>query len=98
MGKEYLPQVTSDRIKALASSNGILLSQLNEICGLSKNAIAQAGKGTEGMKAKNLYAIAEVLNCSVDYLLGRAIEENNNIPSIRINDDSIADNSTIKKC
>lgn len=52
MRKEYLPQVTSDRIKALASSNGISFSQLNEICGLSKNAIAQSGKGTEGMKAK----------------------------------------------
>lgn len=44
---------------------------LQERCGLSKNTIAQSGKSQDGMKAKNLYAIAELLECSVDYLLGR---------------------------
>lgn len=71
MKKEYLPQVTAERIKSLASANGISISKLNEICELSKNTIAQTGKGTEGMKARNLFLIAETLDCSVDYLLGR---------------------------
>ena len=47
------------------------MTQLNEICGMNKNAIAKAGKSQDGMKAKNLYAIAEALSCSIDYLLGR---------------------------
>lgn len=71
MKKEYLPQVTAERIKSLASANGISISKLNEICELSKNTIAQTGKGTEGMKARNLFLIAETLDCSIDYLLGR---------------------------
>ncbi len=67
----YNSQETSTRIKKLAKEKGIQMIELQELCGLNKNAVAQAGKSQEGMKAKNLYAIAEMLECSVDYLLGR---------------------------
>lgn len=67
----YNSSETSTRIRQLAKEKGIQMSELQEKCGLSKNTIMQSGKSQEGMKAKNLYAIAELLECSVDYLLGR---------------------------
>ena len=67
----YNSQETSTRIKKVAKEKGISMLELQELCGLNKNAISQAGKSQEGMKAKNLYAIADYLGCSVDYLLGR---------------------------
>lgn len=70
----YNSQVTADRIKRRAKEQGVSMTQLNEICELSKNTIAQAGRSQEGMKAKNLYTIADYLDCSVDYLLGRTDE------------------------
>ena len=79
MKKEYLPIVTTERIKTLADEKGITISQLNVICGFSKNTINQTGKGTEGMKARNLFAIAETLGCSVDYLLGRTNDPKENV-------------------
>lgn len=67
----YNSSETSTRIKKLAQEKGIQMIELQKKCGLSKNTITQSGKSKEGMKAKNLYSIAELLNCSVDYLLGR---------------------------
>lgn len=67
----YSSSETSTRIKKLAKEKGLQMFDLQERCGLSKNTIAQSGKSQDGMKAKNLYAIAELLECSVDYLLGR---------------------------
>ena len=71
MKNMYNSQKTSMRIKRFAKGKGFPLSDLQEQCGLGKNAISQAGKSQDGMKARNLYAIAELLDCSVDYLLGR---------------------------
>lgn len=72
----YNSSETSTRIRQLAKEKGIQMSELQEKCGLSKNTIMQSGKSQEGMKAKNLYAIAELLECSVDYLLGRTDSPN----------------------
>jgi transcriptional regulator with XRE-family HTH domain len=77
---------TSTRIKKLAKEKGVPMSELQEMCGLNKNAVAQAGKSQEGMKAKNLYAIAELLECSVDYLLGRT--DNPNETGISVTDNN----------
>lgn len=77
---------TSTRIKKLAKEKGVPMSELQEKCGLNKNAVAQAGKSQEGMKAKNLYAIAELLECSVDYLLGRT--DNPNETGISVTDNN----------
>lgn len=70
----YNSQLVTERIKQVTKEKNVSMSQLNEICGLSKNAISSAGKSQEGMKAKNLYIIAEYLDVSVDYLLGRTDE------------------------
>ena len=84
----YNPQITAERIKERAKTLNVSMAQLNEICGLNKNAVSQSGKSQEGMKAKNLFAIAEVLECSVDYLLGRTDD-----PSVSI-DTYVGDNNS----
>lgn len=82
----YNSSETSTRIRQLAKEKGIQMSELQEKCGLSKNTIMQSGKSQEGMKAKNLYAIAEMLECSVDYLLGRT--DNPNETGISVTDNN----------
>ncbi|MBO7714656.1 MAG: helix-turn-helix domain-containing protein [Methanobrevibacter sp.] len=83
MKKQYDTALTSERIKARAKEIGITISQLNVKCDLSNNTIKNAGKGTEGMKARNLFAIAEILDCSVDFLLGRADKPNPEIKEVK---------------
>lgn len=67
----YNSQETISRIKKMATEKGIQMSELQAMCGISENAVTQTEKSQEGMKAKKLYDIAELLECSVDYLLGR---------------------------
>lgn len=71
MKNQYNTALTSERVKSRAKEIGMTISQLNSICELSENTIKNAGKSAEGMKARNLFTIAEALECSVDYLLGR---------------------------
>lgn len=80
----YNSQETSTRIKKMAKEKGIPILELQELCGLNKNAIAQAGKSQDGMKARNLYSIAELLEVSIDYLLGRT-DASNGVYSINGN-------------
>lgn len=82
----YNSQITSERIKQLAKDKNISLLLLNKQCGLSKDTIKTAGKSENGMKAKNLYMIADYLDVSVDYLLGRTDDPNlKNSNNININ-------------
>lgn len=67
----YNSQIVAERIKKAVKENNTTMDTLNTECNLSKNAISSASKSSEGMKAKNLYMIAEFLGVSVDYLLGR---------------------------
>lgn len=88
----YNSQETIFRIKQRSKEQGIAILDLQAKCDLGRNAISQAAKSQDGMKARNLFAIAEVLNCSVDYLLGRTdnptvsgnyINGDNNVQAIR---------------
>ncbi|MDE7105470.1 MAG: helix-turn-helix domain-containing protein [Ruminococcus sp.] len=67
----YNSQETALRIKNIAKSKSISIAELQAKCGLGKNAISQLSDSQEGMKSKNIYMIAEYLDVSVDYLLGR---------------------------
>lgn len=67
----YNSQETVCRIKRRAKEQGIAVLDLQAKCDLGRNALSQAAKSQDGMKARNLFAIAEILDCSVDYLLGR---------------------------
>jgi len=78
----YNAQKTFLRIKQLAKEKNISMAQLQESCEISKNTISQSAKSQEGMKAKNLYTISEVLDCSIDYLLGKTDEPNSHYTNV----------------
>lgn len=82
----YNSQKTVCRIKRRAKEQGIAVLDLQAKCDLGRNALSQAAKSQDGMKARNLFAIAEILDCSVDYLLGRT--DNPNISGNYINGDN----------
>lgn len=64
-------QETAERIKSLAKKQGISISKLLSDCMLNKNAIYTMQ--TEGYfpRIEAISKIADYLNCSVDYLLGK---------------------------
>ena len=58
------------RIKQRAKEKQIKIRDLLDTCNLSINAISQTA-GKKGMSSFSLAKIADELDCSVDYLLGR---------------------------
>lgn len=66
----YNSQIIAQRIKSTAKSKGVNLKTMLSDCELGINAISQMAKGND-MLSKNLAKIADYLDCSVDYLLGR---------------------------
>lgn len=66
----YNSQITKERIKQRCKSSGVTIKELLADCGLSVNAINQIND-TAGMYSFNLARIADRLDVSVDYLLGR---------------------------
>ena len=66
----YNNQQMSDRIKIQAKSKRIVLKKMLEDLGLGINLISHLAKG-QNITAINLARIADYLDCSVDYLLGR---------------------------
>ncbi len=66
----------ADRIKALAKQENIAVKDILSKAGLSKNSLTNFK--TSVPKADNLAKIADNLNCSVDYLLGRTDNPNIN--------------------
>ena len=57
-------------IKTIAKEKNIVIKQMLSDCELGINTISQMSKGND-MLSKNLARIADYLDCSVDYLLGR---------------------------
>ncbi|MEE0439141.1 MAG: helix-turn-helix transcriptional regulator [Ruminococcus sp.] len=78
----YNSQETVNRIKKLAREKNISMEHLRSRCELGINTISQCARSTYGFKAKNLYNISEVLDCSVDYLLGKTDEVSVNAGTI----------------
>lgn len=66
----YNSQEIADRIKERAKEQGISVTQLLERCELGKNTISKIAKGTD-ILTLNFAKIADVLECSTDYLLCR---------------------------
>ena len=67
----YNSSVISDKIKSQAKAKGISLKALFEATELGRNFIASSLTAGSMPKADNLAKIADHLDCSVDYLLGR---------------------------
>lgn len=66
----YNSQEIAQRIKFKAKERKISVNQLLIECGLGKNTIVKMGNGTD-ILSQNLAKIADYLEISVDYLLGR---------------------------
>ena len=64
------PQI-AERIKVRAKLQNVLIKDMLKDCGLSKNALSSMLSGGSTPKSENLAKIADYLDCSVDYLLGR---------------------------
>ncbi len=83
----YNPQDVATKIKFVAKSKSIKINQLLEDIDLNYNTMSNMRASMP--RADNLAKIADYLNCSVDYLLGRT---DNPIKTVSSNDFS---NSTI---
>ena len=79
----YDSQIIAGRIKTRAKSCGFTMKTMLTDLGLGENAVLQLAKG-HGMSYLNLAKIADYLDCSVDYLLGRT--ETPNAQSITAGD------------
>lgn len=66
----YTAQITKERIKFMCKNKKINMEQVLTECSLGVNAIRQINDA-KGMASFSLAKIADYLDCSVDYLLGR---------------------------
>ena len=66
----YISQDIANRIKLLLKSQNKNMKDMLTSLGLGINIISQLAKG-QAISSFNLAKIADYLNCSVDYLLGR---------------------------
>lgn len=67
----YNPTDTAERIKFLAREQKISVKQMLENCEMNKNVLSTMLSRGSMPKADNIARIADYLDCSVDYLLGR---------------------------
>ncbi len=66
----YVSQKVNERIKARAREKKVLIRDMLAACDLSINAISRVSD-KKGLSSFSLARIADYLDCSVDYLLGR---------------------------
>lgn len=72
----YISTDTAERIKTIAKSKKISIKTMLEKCELNKNVLSTMLSRGSMPKADNLAKIADYLDCSVDYLLGRTDNPN----------------------
>ncbi len=65
----YYSTDVAERIKEMAKKKAMPLKELLQTCGLGSNTMHNMK--TSMLKADSLAKIADVLECSTDYLLGR---------------------------
>lgn len=84
-------QIIAERIKIQSKIQGITVKKLLKNCELDVNTVTKMANGTD-IFSQNLTKIADYLNVSVDYLLGRTDEPK----SInQINTGNVGDNSNV---
>ena len=66
----YITQDIARRIKLTAKLKKITMKQLLSECGLNINAVSEFSKG-KNLSCISLARIADYLDCSIDYLMGR---------------------------
>ncbi len=67
----YEPNLIAEKIKFLAKNKNLQITKMLSDCNLSKNTLSSMLSGGSTPKSENLAKIADYLDCSVDYLLGR---------------------------
>ena len=67
----YNSDKTASRIKELAKSKGIKISEIMTACELNINTLSSMSNRGSWVQANSLAKIADYLDCSVDYLLCR---------------------------
>ena len=72
----YTPSDAAFLIKEVAKNKGISVKTMLEECGLNKNLLSSMTTRLSWPQANNLARIADYLDCSVDYLLGRTDDPN----------------------
>lgn len=72
----YTAQLTIDRIQALIKEKKLTQKRVLEDCDINENTLKRM-TDNKGISSFYLAKIADRLNCSVDYLLGRADMPNN---------------------
>lgn len=81
----YNSQDIANRIKDLAKLKKKSMKNMLSDCELGINTISKMSKGTD-ILSKNLAKIADHLDCSVDYLLGRTDQINSSTETITDDD------------
>lgn len=71
----YNSQKIALKIKDMAKQRNISINQMLLNCELGKNTISKMSNGTD-ILTQNFAKIADYLDCSVDYLLGRTDNPN----------------------
>lgn len=66
----YITQDIANRIKQQAKNKKVAIKDLLSDCEMNINAISEFSKGKQ-LSCISLARIADYLDCSVDYLLGR---------------------------
>ncbi|NDO46016.1 helix-turn-helix domain-containing protein [Clostridium sp. MD294] len=88
----YITQEIADKIKSQAKLKKITMKELLFHCELNINAISEFAKGKQ-LSCLSLARIADYLDCSVDYLLGRTDDctkiKNSTILTKKIKDTNI---------
>ena len=64
----------SDLLRALREAKGLSQQQLSALAGLSQSVIAKTEKGKNSPGSEVLAKLAQALDCTTDYLLGRGPE------------------------
>ena len=85
---------TFEKIKELSKKRGLSLNQLEEKLGYSRNTLYSLKR--QNVSTKRLQEIADYLEVSVDYLLGKsenpAIASNNQLDKTTLNVEDMANN------
>lgn len=71
------PQEIAETIKSIAKSKNVVVSKMLFECELNKNTISTMQSGGYFPRVDTLTKIADYLDCSVDYLLGRTDDVRN---------------------
>ena len=79
----YIPQITASRIKKIAKEKKIPVSTILKETNVSKGTITKMANGAD-INVQTISKIAEYLKCSIDYLVGNTMYEEQTTEEIKL--------------